>query len=168
MKRHQALRDYSRDHLFALRAAHKVEQAVRGLKGGPSLSQAALHLARTWDPDLIWHFREEEEILLPRAMRHIKLSRSADLQAMLEDHAWLRGALMELAEQVPSACPVREELAELGRRLHDHIRLEERRIFPAIEKMLSEDELAGLGRASRGFRLRWRSSEVIGPFRTHG
>jgi hypothetical protein len=63
---------------------------------------------------------------------------------VLTDHVWIRARVAALRE---AAAPAVEEVRELGQRLDDHIRHEERVLFPAIEAALSADQLADLGRA---------------------
>ena len=63
---------------------------------------------------------------------------------MLADHAEIRGRIAHLAELVEAHEPVEEELTALGKLLSDHVRLEEDKIFPRIEKTLSEPELQQL------------------------
>lgn len=100
---------------------------------------------RFWEKNGRLHFREEEEILLPAYARHVPLESDADAMRMLADHAAIRARIENLRELLQTGRPVETALAELGRMLNDHVRLEENRIFPRIEKALSEPELAALG-----------------------
>lgn len=165
MKRHQALQDLSRDHMFALRVAHHIDQAVRRIENGPSLDEATSELIEAWPDDLRWHFREEEEILLPLIARHQPPTELPEVRVMLDDHAFLRDAIERL---LLMDAPDAEFVGELGRRLHDHIRHEERVLYPVIEKLLDPSELDELEAASAAFRRTWRSEDRVGPFRTRG
>lgn len=99
-----------------------------------------------WEKNGRLHFREEEEILLPVYARHVALESDPDALRMLADHAAIRARIEHLRELVEAEQPLETALAELGRMLDDHVRLEENRIFPRIEKTLSEPELAALGK----------------------
>lgn len=59
---------------------------------------------------------------------------------MLADHAALRPQVEDLKESLGDGF-FPDQLIELGRLLHNHVRLEEDRIFPRIEKALTEIEL---------------------------
>ena len=52
---------------------------------------------------------------------------------------------MELRGEVGSGGVDRETLREIGERLEAHIRLEERRVFPMMEAVLSEEALHEIG-----------------------
>ena len=164
------MQDFSRDHLFALRLAHHIYQANQGFQMAPTLEEAGAALVKSWNDDLVWHFREEEEVILPVLSRHMEPSAHPDIRRMLDDHAWLRNALGLLGQHKdgsPSHLD-RDLLVATGQRLHDHVRLEERRIYPILQEMLTAEELEEIRRGSEAFRRRWRSEDVIGPFRTHG
>lgn len=77
---------------------------------------------------------------------------------MLDDHAWLR-------DRLSGPPPAREGLAEIGARLHDHARLEEREIFPMLERVLAPADLEDCARRSAQFRLRLRGPDALGPHR---
>lgn len=151
MQRHPALHDLSRDHFFALRCARDIRVACEG--GDPAqIAEAARALAHLWEADLRQHFREEEEVLLPLLSRHGSIMDHPAVQRMLDDHAWLRDRLNPLD-------PTR--LAEIGARLHEHARLEEREVFPMLERVLTEGDLAECARRSAMFR----SGARAGPLR---
>lgn len=65
---------------------------------------------------------------------------------MLADHARIRAAFQALTAALAGRRAVDSEVAELGRLLNDHVRLEEEQVFPRIEAALEEEELAALGR----------------------
>lgn len=107
--------------------------------------QAARNLLRFWKRSGQKHFREEEELLLPAYARHVSLEQEADVVRLLADHAALRGAYQDLAAALEARQPVEEKVVALGRRLHDHVRLEEEQVFPRVEAVLGEAELNALG-----------------------
>ena len=134
MRRADALQPLSRDHLKALLAAKRVVDARDA-----AAAQSAFF--QFWEAERD-HFRLEEEILLP----HWAASAEVDVTAverMLADHLAIRAAALRLARE-PLAL---QDLHALGARLHDHVRFEERELFPAIERALDRDTLDRLGDA---------------------
>lgn len=131
-KRAKALEPLSRDHLKALLAA----KALREAKEARGAREAFLEFWRSHGGH---HFRVEEEVLLPHWALGGEVDRAA-VERMLAEHLEIRREALRLAGEQPSL----EELHELGRLLHDHVRFEERQLFPAIEGSLDADRLARL------------------------
>jgi hypothetical protein len=132
MKRAEALQPLSRDHLKALLAAKRVVDADDAVTAGAAF-------ARFWELERD-HFRLEEEILLPHWAAHAEVD-LAGVERMLADHLAIRAGALRLAREVLSL----DELHALGTRLHDHVRFEERQLFPMIEAALDADALDRLG-----------------------
>lgn len=61
---------------------------------------------------------------------------------MLIDHVEIRERAQRLERAAPAAAP--GELNELGERLAEHVRVEERELFPLIEAALPADAAASL------------------------
>ena len=160
MKRHEALHDLSRDHFFALRCAREIQEA-----GEADLAEAAESLEHLWRADLQPHFRQEEEVLLPLLARHGPILDHPVVRQVLEDHAWLRDRIPEVARRRRDGEAWEALVREVGRRLHDHVRLEERELFGLLEGLLAEPGLGELARLGRDFRLRHRGPESLGPHR---
>lgn len=134
MKRAPALQELSRDHLKALLIAKRMREA-------DDLATAAEAFTAFWNAES-HHFRLEEEILLPHWAAHADVDRTA-VARMLDDHLAIRRDALCLREQRLSL----EELRELGTRLHDHVRFEERELFVMIERALDPAGLDRLGAA---------------------
>jgi hypothetical protein len=60
---------------------------------------------------------------------------------MLVQHARIRGLVMGLGDEVGVGGAQPGPLEGIGELLEDHIRLEERQVFPMIEEALSEEAL---------------------------
>lgn len=135
MKRTDALRPLSREHLAALTTAKKLREASssRGL--------AEMFMA-FWNEDGKWHLRIEEEVLLPIWAQHAPVDR-AGVTRMLEDHLAIRCRVLEIEAKGLSV----EDAHHLGELLNDHVRFEERELFPLVEAALDEDALGQLGAA---------------------
>jgi hemerythrin-like domain-containing protein len=132
MKRVKALQPLSRDHLKALLAA-------KALRDAGDADEARLAFLDFWRGHGKHHFRVEEEVLLPWWARYAEVDR-VGVGRMLEEHLEIRRQALRLQE---GRCSL-EELHQLGKLLHDHVRFEERRLFPAIEDSLDAEQLAQL------------------------
>jgi iron-sulfur cluster repair protein YtfE (RIC family) len=105
-------------------------------KPAPSTPGSSANCARSSTASLDPHFRVEEELLLPvlRGLGHAAL-----VHRIERDHADLRSCL---------AAAERGELAEVAafaERLAEHVRFEERELFPRCEEELPDavlDEVA--------------------------
>lgn len=163
LDRHPSLQDLSRDHNAALIQAHLLRKSAQGEAGARPPEEMAREFLQFWEEDANPHFREEEEVLLPIYARHVAPSEDEQVQQMLDDHAWFRDVIFELRQQVDGGEDVRELLGEIGRRLHDHARLEERKIFERMQDVMTEEDLADVGERSQAFREQWRAPGSIGP-----
>ena len=140
MKRDESLTPLSHDHHQALYRALQLKRADEA-----SAQEALREMAEFFDAHGALHFRVEEEVLLPSFVRQGGADPADErITTVLSDHVWIRARIAALREM---AAPPVAELQELGRRLDDHIRHEERVLFPAIEEALSGEQLAELGRA---------------------
>lgn len=139
MKRHPALRDFSDDHHQGLVQARRLRRAT-------DTEAAACDFLAFWLADTKLHFRREEEDLLPAlALCGMDLEHEP-FTRMLSQHARLRGLVRRLDGKLERGEPVeKEELEKIGTLLEEHIRLEERVVFPLIETNLTEEDLRTLG-----------------------
>lgn len=139
MKRHPSLVPLSHDHHHALVEARRL---ARGADGeDPERRAATAGFLRFFSTETVRHFREEEERLFPALVD----GDGGELlvRALLEHqriHALVGRLERGLAAGEADAAAM-QELAEL---LVAHVRLEERRLFPLIEEILSEEALSQL------------------------
>jgi hypothetical protein len=142
MKRAEALRPLSREHLNALLAAKRMREA-------DDVAEAAEVFLAFWREDGQRHFRVEEEVLLPGWAARAEVDR-AGVSRMLDEHLAIRRDALRLADGELSL----QEARELGRLLHDHVRFEERQLFPRVEEAL---DAAGLDRLAAAIEEAERS-----------
>ena len=135
MKRAEALRPLSREHLLALHAA-------KILREGEELDGPVEAFLDFWKGEGRRHFRIEEEVLLPNWALHAEVDRPG-VTRMLEEHLTIRREALRLEAGEATL----EEARELGRLLHDHVRFEERQLFPRVEADLGDADLARLAAA---------------------
>jgi hemerythrin-like domain-containing protein len=129
MKRDEALRPLSREHLNALHTAKRLREAG-------DLEEARRHFLDFWQKDGRRHFRAEEEVLLPAWARQAEVD-EAGVRRMLDEHLMIRREALRFESGEVSL----EDAREVGRLLHDHVRFEERVLFPLIEDDLDADSL---------------------------
>lgn len=146
MKRHPSLIPLSEHHHHALVQALEIARAAK--LSGPDRPEKFRHAAESllhfWELAGRTHFREEEDFLLPALARHVRLDQEPAVMRMLADHAQIRAALQDLAAALTGNRLEESQVTTLGQLLHDHVRLEEDTIFPRIESILDEHELATL------------------------
>ena len=145
MKRSPALRPLSRDHHEALAIALRLRRAK-----SDTMARDCSAFVRFWHEHGRDHFRIEEEILLPAYAVHGDRLHPV-VERVLAEHAAIRGRVDEL-EQVDGT-PV-WALRELGEQLADHVRLEERQLFPLVEEALPAADLERLAAALAGAERR--------------
>lgn len=132
MKRHESILALSREHHFGLLFCWKLRQ---GIKKQVPAERMRPYVKYFWHHHLREHFAEEETLLF--SLLHDNLTE----QAMLE-HKHLK----QLAEDIIQAAAVtQDDLNTLANTLDDHIRFEERKLFPHMEEKLPEEELTELG-----------------------
>jgi hemerythrin-like domain-containing protein len=133
MKRHPALQQLSRDHHRALVAAQRLKRA-----GDSGAKEARARFLEYWDADGNAHFREEEEFLLPAVAGFIDAEEPV-IARVLVDHVRIRHLAAKLAGDWDLA-----SLRALGSQLEQHVRLEDRELFPLIERTMPETQLVAL------------------------
>ncbi|MDY0013625.1 MAG: hemerythrin domain-containing protein [Rhodocyclaceae bacterium] len=123
MKRSAALVALSREHHGALSLALHARRASQ--VGGEQVAAQAARVVAAWRAELKPHFDEEERWLLPALARfgeHQLVART------LADHTELTRLVACLAK------PDGATLAAFAEALTQHVRFEERELFPAAER----------------------------------
>ena len=129
-KRDKNLVPLSREHHFGLLFCWKLRQ---GLKNGTDLNLMRAYVRYFWNNILKAHCQEEEWIL------NRLLKADDTVRCRLEEEHRLLHALIELIE---SDSPLSKELfSVLEQDLTDHIRWEERELFPYLQAVSNPDDL---------------------------
>ena len=160
MKRHPSLRDLSVDHHHGLVHARRLMKAgnVRtDDRAGAADLQVVRSFLRFFAEQTNWHFREEEEVLLPAFARYGDPAHPSVVQ-MLVEHVHIRRLVSDLHHQMRYEQLSLETVRETGTLLKAHIRLEENIIFPLIERTLTEEALADLAGKLMDFQASNRPS----------
>jgi hemerythrin-like domain-containing protein len=128
IKRSKQLTPLSKDHHDGLLFAWKIK---RGLKNGTDIQLISEYVQWFWKNHLLEHFREEEQILAPHLPAENQL-----LQRMQDEHQEIE-AMIHINESIPDE----SMLDKLADAVHDHIRFEERELFPYAEKIIPLEQL---------------------------
>ncbi len=139
MKRHEALIPLSHDHHQALRLAQALMKKSAPTKRGMQTPEEKLQDAkRTYELELVDHFKHEEEIVFSLAR-----GRDKELDEMINDILEQHKRITEAVKTLDEGDLV-ENLDRLGAMLTNHVRQEEREVFPKVEEVLTEEELKNL------------------------
>jgi mannose-6-phosphate isomerase-like protein (cupin superfamily) len=134
MKRHPSLEPFSRDHNDGLILARRLSEG--GMAALPLFHQE-------WERELRDHFEEEVRLLGPLC--------GPDAQDRLHRE---HGQIQTLGH----AAATDDDAARLGKLLEEHIRWEERELFPEIERTADSLQLGSLAHAAAALeRRRWAS-----------
>ena len=91
-----------------------------------------------WKEDGQAHFRDEEDILLPVYLEYAEQPNEGLVKQMLYQHAQIRSLIRHLRESPNTSY---DKVNELGKLLDEHVRLEERELFPLIEEAVPDKYL---------------------------
>jgi hemerythrin-like domain-containing protein len=149
MRRAHALRLLSRDHHEALAIALRLRRAK-----SDTMARDRSAFLGFWHTHGRDHFRIEEELLLPAYAAHGD-RRHPLVERVLADHTAIRGRVdgLEEVDETPVWA-----LRQLGEQLGDHVRMEERHLFPLIEKALPAADLERLAAALEQAEPRLRNA----------
>ena len=128
IKRSKQLTPLSKDHHDGLLFAWKIKQ---GLKNGADIKLIAKYVQWFWKNHLQENFREEEQILAPHLPEDNEL-----LKQMIDEHHGIE-SMVHINENIADEIL----LLNLAQAIDEHIRFEERQLFPYAEKAIPEKEL---------------------------
>ncbi len=145
IKRRPTLYPLSHHHHHALGRALEIRRAAERPEPErtAALRRAGAALVEFWKSTGSVHFRDEE-VLLPACARHVNIAEEPAFGRMLAEHAAIRARLQELEQALADDRPTDALTIELGRMLHDHVRLEEEQVFPRAEALLGEAGLQAI------------------------
>lgn len=152
MKRHPSLEAFSRDHNVGLVLGRRLGLAAA--LDEESRKEVAQAILRYWNDEMADHFADEEKLLMP-------LIPTPEIgRQLLADHRELTGLIERLGRGEIEAGLIERT----GKRLSEHIRWEERSVFPAIEASATAAELKELGDQTDHLEAR-RAESVWSPRR---
>lgn len=123
IKRSPYIRPLSRDHHQSLLLVWKIRQ---GIAKGIAAERISSYGSSFYEQALVHHFRQEQDYLFSKMPSEDPLTCRA-----LSEHERLRAGFRQI-----NNAPSYESLSRLAGELEDHIRFEERLLFPHIEQTL--------------------------------
>lgn len=132
IKRSEYLKQLSRDHHFGLLFCWKIKE---GLKKKISYDRMVKYMNFFWEGHLKNHFEDENSFLFNRKDKLCEQAKSEHLQ--------ISDQIRKINETAENSEKSFKALAQI---LTDHIRFEERTLFPHLEQILTEDELKAIGK----------------------
>jgi hemerythrin-like domain-containing protein len=139
-RRHESLIPLTHDHHHALAQARRLRISAEGDEQ-QRLTQAR-EFVDFFDSHTLTHFREEEEIVFPLVVDEpdaVPL-----LTRLLMEHVRLHAFALGLRSELRRGAPSGAVMKRLAALLESHIRLEEKALFPLIERMVPGDLLGEL------------------------
>ena len=131
MKRDQHIVPLSRDHHSGLLFCWKIRQGLTLHTDETRLKNYVLYY---WEQHLHDHFKEEENILFI-------IKDDERIQKAVADHQRIE-SLIGTIKQDKADTNTYQSLATM---VNDHIRYEERELYPYLEQALSQDQLMAIG-----------------------
>lgn len=128
IKRSKELAPLSREHHDGLLFAWKIKQ---GLSNGTPVETLCNYTRWFWSNHIKPHFRDEEKVLVKFLPADNPL-----VQQMIKEHAQIRDLVISLDKK-----PDSDSLKLLSDYINNHIRFEERKLFPYAEKTLTPEQL---------------------------
>lgn len=136
MKRHTSLIPLSREHHNALILARSLQKDTPVYKGMPSDAESKVKLAQKfYEEELIQHFEEEEKILTLIGGINAPIDLLAEI--ILREHEELK----MLFKSLDNSRDLAASLDTLGKTLENHIRTEERQLFPLIQESCDDQTM---------------------------
>ena len=133
MTRNEHIRKLSREHHFSLLFSWKIRQ---GLKMGVAVERIRKYVQYFWQQHLQPHFCEEEIIFFTPIKDRM-------VQRAINEHKQIRQQIEYLPRY--SGNDERKSLAKIADMVYEHVRYEERDLFPHLERKLSKGQLENIG-----------------------
>lgn len=134
IKRNEHILQLSRDHHFTLLFSWKL---VQGVKNRIDFERIKKYVEYFWHNDMQVHFREEEEILFPPV-------KSDHVEKATLDHVQIKERVNRVLWEGDQE-EAYKHLTSLADAIISHVRYEERVLFPHLERVLTETQLADIG-----------------------
>ena len=133
IKRNEHIVKLSKDHHFTLLFCWKIRN---GLKFGVAPTRIVNYVNYFWQHLMQPHFNEEETILFAPV-------KDAAVQRALDEHAQIAEQIRGLTADENNAV---NQLSTLAYTVDNHVRYEERELFPHLENVLTDEQLNAIGK----------------------
>jgi len=149
-QRHQALIPLASDHFNGLALALRLQQgkqATAPLWSDNPKFQAG-YVVSFFEKELRHHFKVEEEALFPLVKKHVKEAWGI-VDELIADHRKMESAVKDVCKV--DSPTLERDLAEFGRLLEQHIRKEDRQLFPLVEAKAAAEVLEEAAKSIHAF-----------------
>ncbi len=137
MKRHEALAPLSRDHHEALILSQLLKKNTPVYKGLPETVKGKINYATIFfEKELKDHFKTEEEVFAL-----VKNSHPEEIAILVTELTSEHRSLEKMFDEIGTKENPIEMMDRLGELLNNHIRKEERVLFPLLQEYCSEEML---------------------------
>ena len=140
MKRHETLIPLTHDHHHALAQVRRLRRAAD--QDVDERRSVCDHFLRFFNHDTVEHFRQEEELIFPLA------AAAGEAQEVLEralvEHVVIHAAVRSLQQEQKDGGPTPEAISKVSGLLEEHIRFEEKVVFPLLQSIVPEADLAAV------------------------
>ena len=133
IKRNENIVKLSRDHHASLLFCWKLRQ---GVKQHADVERMIKYVSYFWTKHLAPHFSEEEKFLFAPV-------KDDKVQKAIDEHKKIKELINELT--VKGALERESKLSRLADMVDEHVRYEERILFPHLESELSGEQLKHIG-----------------------
>lgn len=130
IKRHPAMVQFSKDHHFGLLLTWKITE---GLNNGVAPDRISDYVLYSYEEDLRYHFKEEEQLIFSRLSKEDTMRQRAE-----KEHTTIN----DLAGKIGQNKKDKTLLKLFADTLRDHIRFEERKLFGYVQEKLTPAEIA--------------------------
>ena len=132
-QRHRSLVPLARDHYEGLLLVQQIREPGRTMMvGWPAAeNDRPGFVARFYDEKLRSHFKVEEDVLFTLVTRHVEPARSV-IKELLSEHQRIEQFIVEFRQG--DGIQKAQTLSEFTTYLEQHIRKEDRVLFPLIEE----------------------------------
>ena len=147
MKRANQLQPLSRQHHLGLHVGRHAKECA----DNPQAIAEHWQALSSYMSDMRNHFQIEDNLIVDALLPYQSTQPdvASALQTLEEQHKQLNALTAEIkaSEENKNAVSV-DQVRALANLLYDHVRFEERELFPIVEKYLTEDELNAIYNAS--------------------
>lgn len=145
-RRHEALIPLAHDHHHALAQARRLRDAAN-LDDATERRNLANDFVNFYLGRAIRHFHEEEELFFAPLVDEPR-TKELILRAV-SDHLRLHALVRSLKRRLSDGEADQELLTRISILLSEHVRFEEKELFPLIEEMVTGEDLTDLATAGR-------------------
>jgi hemerythrin-like domain-containing protein len=147
MLRDKNLVPLSHQHQHALALCVRIGKAFAEGQATPDVHPWEKEIVQQFDDEISFHFRAEEKHLFPAAAQYEELVELVD--ELLIEHTLIRRNVEKARARQFRVTDLQVFTASLS----EHVRKEERRLFEAMQRLLSAEELDRVGKAMQDYFL---------------